>query len=86
MVRPGDTVDLVGPQGVVARAVRVLGVDAGPTTGGLMGSGSLSSGSLGTDEGAGLVVGVDEADAAQIARTPADAMGRPALTLLLRDS
>jgi Flp pilus assembly protein CpaB len=80
MVSPGDTVDLVGPDGVLARAVRVLSVDGTPgAAGGLMGSGST-----GTDGGTGVVVGVDESEAALLARAPADAMGQPALMLVLR--
>jgi hypothetical protein len=40
-------------------------------------------GSTGGDGSSGIVVAVDEAQALAIARTPADAMGRPALTLVL---
>jgi Flp pilus assembly protein CpaB len=78
LVTTGDAVDLVAPEGTVARDVRVLAVD--PSAGA---SGGLMGGSTGGDGSSGIVVAVDEAQALAIARTPADAMGRPALTLVL---
>jgi hypothetical protein len=88
MVQPGDEVDLVGPHGVVALAVRVLQLDPGPQSGPrrLMGAGSLGAAAGGGGGPGGLVVAVDESDAKAIAAVPADAMDRPVLTLVLRAS
>jgi Flp pilus assembly protein CpaB len=85
MVRPGDSVDLVGPQGVVARAVRVLRVDADERSarGGVLGGGAL--GGVQDPQG-GLVVAMDPSAVEALARVPADALGRPALTLTVRAS
>jgi pilus assembly protein CpaB len=88
MVQLGDEVDLVGPHGVVALAVRVLQLDPGPQSGPrrLMGAGSLGAAAGGGGGPGGLVVAVDESDAKAIAAVPADAMDRPVLTLVLRAS
>ncbi|HEV7195479.1 MAG TPA: hypothetical protein VGN19_06040, partial [Pedococcus sp.] len=84
MVRPGDSIDLVGPQGMVAQAVRVLRVDAdeGSAPGGVLGGGALSV----QDPRGGLVVAMDPSSVEALARVPADALGRPALTLTVRAS
>jgi Flp pilus assembly protein CpaB len=84
MVQPGDLVDLVGPDGVVAASVPVLTLDSdarGAQSQGLVGAAPLGGSTSGSD---GLVVGVDETAAEAMARLPADAMGRPPLTLVLR--
>lgn len=82
MVGAGDRVDLVGPAGTVARGVLVLHTDDSldPTPGLVPGARSGAS----QDGPTGIVVAAGHEDAQAIARTPADAMGRPALTLVLR--
>ena len=84
MVRPGDHVDLVGPEGVVARSAPVLAVDAVFTTdfgAVLNGPGSSSGNNL---EGAGLTVAVDQPTVLDLSTVQQDALGRPQLSLVLR--
>jgi Flp pilus assembly protein CpaB len=82
MLQAGDAVDLVGPQGVVARAVTVLGRDSDP---GRSSSGVMGGAALGLSaQASGLVVAVDEPEIEAIARTPVDAMGRSQLIVVLR--
>ncbi len=84
MVRPGDRVDLVGPEGVVARGAPVLAVDAGPTGdfgAVLNGPGALGGSDL---EGAGLTVAVDQTTVLDLSAVQQDALGRPRLALVLR--
>jgi pilus assembly protein CpaB len=85
MLDEGGRVDLLGPHGPVARDVVVLRVDRSPNDG--VGSGRGLGGDLsaGPDgPGAGMVVGADEQTAAALAAAPLDALGRPALTVVLR--
>ena len=83
MLGPGDRVDLVGPQGMVARGVVVLRADlpsGGAATGLLPGQRSNTVPGVGT----GIVVAAGHDTAEAIARLPLDALGRSALTVLLR--
>jgi hypothetical protein len=79
MVEVGEQVDLLGPDGPVARGLTVLRVD-GPASGDGLG------GALGpsADVGAGMVVAADAGSAAALAAAPLDALGRPTLTVVLR--
>ena len=83
MLGPGDRVDLVGPQGTVARGVVVLRTDqaSDSPTASLL-AGQRSSGVSGLGTGVVIAVGRDAAEA--IARLPLDALGRSTLTVLLR--
>lgn len=83
MVGPGDRVDLVGPQGTVARDVVVLRTDAlsdGPGTQRLAGQrvGGVAASAT------GIVVAAGHDTAMAIARLPLDALGRSMLTVLVR--
>jgi hypothetical protein len=85
MLGPGDRVDLVGPQGTVARGVVVLRTDAlaeGAGTDRL--SGQRVGGGFASATGMVVAAGHDVAEA--IARLPLDALGRSTLTVLLRSS
>ena len=84
MLRPGDRLDLVGPGGVVAREVLVVraGDEASASPGGLVpAAGSLG---IGPDGPPGIIIAAGQAAAEAIAGVPPDALGRPALTPLLR--
>ena len=83
MVRPGDRVDLVGPEGIVARGAPVLAVDASTT--GDPGVALDGLGSSGNDlEGAGLTLAVGQATILDLSSVQQDALGRPQLSLVLR--
>lgn len=83
MVSAGDRVDLVGSVGIVARGVLVLRTDdvLDASSVGLVPSAPAGAPA---DGPVGIVVAAGHETAEAIARTPVDAMGRPALTLLLR--
>jgi hypothetical protein len=83
MIRAGDRIDLVGPDGVAARAVMVLRVDelSGDALGGLTAVQPAAPASAGPP---GIVVAAGHDTAEAVARTPLDALGRPALTVVLR--
>lgn len=78
MVDAGERVDLLDPEGPVARGLIVLRVDRPAPADGLGGMGSSA------DVGAGMVVAADAGTAAALAAAPLDALGRPSLTVVLR--
>ncbi|QGN59072.1 SAF domain-containing protein [Nostocoides sp. HKS02] len=83
MVRPGDRIDLVSPDGVAARAVLVLRVDqfSGDSSDPLVSASRVASSAAAPS---GLIVAAGHDTAETLARTPLDALGRPALTVVLR--
>jgi len=84
MLSAGDRVDLVGPHGVVARALLVLRVDRPVRTDfGAVISGEGSSSGYVLD-GPGLVVAAGQEAVRAIAGAPVDASGRPDWRVVLR--
>ena len=84
MLSAGDRVDLVGPEGVVARALLVLRVDRPVRTDfGAVISGEGSSSGYVVD-GPGLVVAAGESAVEAIAAAPRDPTGRPDWRVVLR--
>lgn len=84
LVQPGDHVDVIGASGTVAHDVLVLRTDDPMRSG----SGPLlSAQGRGASSGSssGIVIAAGHSTAEAIARIPLDPMGRPALTLVLRE-
>jgi Flp pilus assembly protein CpaB len=85
MLDAGERVDLLGPDGPVARDLTVLRVDGAPADDKGLGAGLGEGLSTAADPvGAGMVVAADEQAAAALAAAPLDALGRPSLTVVLR--